>query len=60
MHLDLDMGKYGLFVWGAYGASFIALVSLTLVSLRAHAVRRKHLEALQAAVADRSVEGGSK
>ena len=60
MHLDLDMGKYGLFVWGAYGASFVGLVGLTLASLRAHAVRRKHLEALQAAVEDRRIEEGRK
>ncbi len=53
MHLDLDMGKYGLFVWGAYGASAVAIIVLVLVSLRAQATRRKHLEALQAAVADK-------
>ncbi len=52
MHLDLDMGKYGLFVWGAYGASFLAIVSLTLISLRAHANKKQRLDALQAAVED--------
>jgi len=50
MHLDLDMGKYVVFVWGAYGASFVALSTLVLISLCAHAQRRKVLEALQAAV----------
>lgn len=52
MHLDLDMGKYGLFVWGAYGASVLAIAALTLLSLRAHADKKKRLEALQAAVED--------
>ena len=52
MHLDLDMGKYALFVWGSYGATFIALAGLIGVSLRAHADRRKKLEALQAALAE--------
>lgn len=53
MHLDLDMGKYGLFVWGAYGISVLAIAGLILVSLRAQAQRRKHLEALQDAMADK-------
>ena len=53
MHLDLDMGKYAVFVWGAYGASAIAIGALVLVSLRAHATRKKQLEALQAAVEDK-------
>ena len=52
MHLDLDMGKYGLFVWGAYGASVLAIVSLIAISLRTHADKKKRLEALQAAVED--------
>ncbi len=52
MHLDLDMGKYAFFVWGSYGATFFALGSLIIVSLRAHAERRKKLEALQAALAE--------
>ncbi|MGZ3304308.1 MAG: heme exporter protein CcmD [Asticcacaulis sp.] len=50
MHIDLDMGKYGLFVWGSYGATLIALVALTVVSLRTRAERRRKLEALQDAV----------
>ena len=52
MHLDLDMGKYAIFVWGSYGASAIAVGALVLMSLRAHATRKKQLEALQAAAAD--------
>jgi len=50
MTLDLDMGKYAVFVWGSYGAAFVALAALIIVSLRTHALRRKRLEALQAAV----------
>ena len=49
MHLDLDMGKYAFYVWGAYGVSALALLSLVLLSLRVHARRRKVLEALQEA-----------
>ena len=43
------MGKYGLFVWGSYGLSFIAIASLVIVSLRSHAQRKKVLDALQQA-----------
>ncbi len=53
MHLDLDMGKYAVFVWGAYGASVIAIGALILMSLRANATRRKQLEGLQAAAEDK-------
>lgn len=53
MHLDLDMGKYAVFVWGAYGSSAVAVGALIFMSLRAHAVRRKQLEALQAAALDK-------
>lgn len=53
MHLDLDMGKYAIFVWGAYGASAVAVCALVVMSLRAHAMRRKQLDALQAAVEDK-------
>ena len=48
----LDMGKYAVYVWGAYGATALTLVSLVVLSLRAQAGRRKTLEALQAAVAE--------
>ena len=43
------MGKYAIYVWGAYGATFIALGALVVISLRVQAQRRKVLEALQAA-----------
>ncbi|ESQ84722.1 hypothetical protein AEAC466_06615 [Asticcacaulis sp. AC466] len=47
--MDLDMGKYVVFVWGCYGATAIGLGGLILASLRTHMRRRKVLEALQAA-----------
>ena len=47
--VDLDMGKYVIYVWGAYGATLIALGTLIVISLRVQAQRRKVLEALQAA-----------
>ena len=47
--MDLDMGKYGLFVWGSFGLSFVALGALTWLSLRVQAKRRQVLEALQKA-----------
>jgi heme exporter protein CcmD len=48
--MDLNMGKYVVFVWGCYGATALALGALIIVSLRAQAKCRKVLEALQAAV----------
>jgi heme exporter protein D len=48
--MDLDMGKYVVFVWGCYGATAAALSALIAASLRAQARRRKVLEALQAAM----------
>ncbi len=47
--MDIDMGKYALFVWGSYGVSFVAIAALVAVSLRTHIRRKKVLEALQAA-----------
>lgn len=52
MHLDLDMGKYVVFVWGAYGATALGLIGLVVLTLRAHIKRKKQLAALQAAVAE--------
>lgn len=48
----LDMGKYAVYVWSAYGATAVTLGSLIVLSVRAQAARRKTLEALQAAVAE--------
>ncbi len=38
------MGGYAGFVWTAYGASFVALVGLGLLSWRAHARAKERLE----------------
>jgi heme exporter protein CcmD len=56
----LDMGKYAIYVWGAYGVTFVTLASLIVVSVRTQALRRKKLEALQAAVAEAKAEGARK
>jgi len=48
----LDMGKYAVYVWGAYGATALVLASLVVVSVRTQVSRRKKLEALQAAVVE--------
>ena len=50
--LNLDMGKYAVYVWSAYGITTLTLVSLVVLSLRAQAERRRKLEALQSAVAE--------
>ncbi|HVZ30186.1 MAG TPA: heme exporter protein CcmD [Asticcacaulis sp.] len=50
MHLDFDMGRYGFFVWGAYGASVLAIGGLILASVWGRAERLKRLTALQDAV----------
>lgn len=52
MHLDFDMGKYGFFVWGAYGASVLAIGGLILASVRARLTGLRRLTALQDAQKD--------
>jgi heme exporter protein CcmD len=47
--MDFDMGKYGFYVWGAYGLSALSLGALVLISLRAQGQQKKALEALNAA-----------
>ena len=47
MHIDLDMGKYAIYVWPAYAVTALALVVLVVLSLRVHVRRRKVLAALQ-------------
>jgi heme exporter protein D len=54
--MDLDMGKYGLFVWGSYGLSLLGLGALVVISLVVHARRKKVLEALQEAVEEAKAE----
>ncbi len=49
MHIDLDMGRYAFYVWGAYGASALGLGGLIVTTLMAHARRKKVLAALQEA-----------
>jgi len=56
----LDMGKYAVYVWSAYGATAVTVVSLVVLSLRVQAARRRKLEALQAAVADAKADGAPK
>lgn len=46
--LDLDMGKYGLYVWGSYGATAVAFIALSVASLAAHRAQKRRLKALQA------------
>jgi heme exporter protein D len=46
--MDFDMGKYGLFVWGSYGLSAVALMALACLSLMAHKRLQKTLAALNA------------
>ena len=45
--LDLDMGKYGFFVWTSYGATLLGLAGLAVMTLRSHAKRKAVLKALQ-------------
>ncbi|UDF03801.1 heme exporter protein CcmD [Asticcacaulis sp. AND118] len=45
--MDLDMGKYVLFVWGSYGLSAVALITLTVLSVNTHRERAAKLKALQ-------------
>ena len=54
MNFDFDMGKYAFYVWGAYGAAFLGLAGLTVLTVRGHIARRKELEALQAALKDKA------
>lgn len=47
MHLDLNMGKYAVFVWTSYGATLFGLGALAFISVRVHARRKAILKALQ-------------
>ncbi|WP_298328259.1 heme exporter protein CcmD [Asticcacaulis sp.] len=49
--MDWNMGKYAFFVWGSYGVTALALLSLTVLSVRAHRERAAKLKALQEALA---------
>jgi heme exporter protein CcmD len=52
--MDFDMGKYGFYVWGAYGLTALSLGILVLMSVRAHGQAKKALAALSAAVEKRN------
>jgi len=45
--MSLDMGKYALYVWGAYGVSFVLLMALVLGSLRAQNQAKEQLAYLE-------------
>jgi heme exporter protein D len=47
--LDLDTGKYALFVWPAYGVSLIAFIGMIWTSLAFSRRWRKRAEELKAA-----------
>ncbi|NVJ98383.1 MAG: heme exporter protein CcmD [Alphaproteobacteria bacterium] len=42
-----DMGSVGPFVWGAYGATFVGLAGLAVISLRANAQAAKEVERMR-------------
>jgi len=44
-----DMGKYAAFVWPAYGASFIGIVTAIALTLSAYTRAKKRLQALESA-----------
>jgi heme exporter protein D len=50
--LDLDAGKYALFVWPAYGISLIAFVGMIVMSLGFSRRWRKRAEELKASERD--------
>ena len=47
--LDLDVSPYGLFVWGAWGISALALLALVVRSAVASRRWKRDLERLEAA-----------
>jgi heme exporter protein CcmD len=46
--LDLDFGKYGPFIWGAYGITGLVFALMILSSLRHSAHWRRRAEELKA------------
>ncbi|WP_417459549.1 heme exporter protein CcmD [Kordiimonas sp.] len=40
----LDMGKHAIFIWSAYGVTFLALAGLAFLSLRAHKAALRDVE----------------
>lgn len=41
------MGKHAIFIWSAYGVTFLALVGLALLSLKAHRTAERDVERLR-------------
>jgi heme exporter protein CcmD len=46
--LDLDFGKYGPYIWGAYGITALVFAVMILSSLRLSSHWRRRAEALKA------------
>lgn len=47
MHLDFDMGRYGPYVWGAWGASVLVLMVLTLWTRARARLAHRRLEEIE-------------
>jgi len=52
--LDLDAGKYAMFVWPAYGVSAIAFIGMIAMSLGFSRRWRKRAEDLKASAPERA------
>ncbi|WP_417456224.1 heme exporter protein CcmD [Kordiimonas sp.] len=40
----LDMGKHAIFIWAAYGVTFVSLIVLALLTLKAHRTAARDVE----------------
>lgn len=49
MNALLDMGEYAAYIWTAYGAALIILVTLVLVTRKQQKATRKQVDILRAA-----------
>jgi heme exporter protein CcmD len=47
--IDLDMGKYGFYVWGSYALTAISLIGIVALSVMTHQKMKRQLKALNAA-----------
>jgi heme exporter protein D len=54
--LDLDAGKYAMFVWPAYGVSALAFIGMIAMSLSFSRRWRKRAEELKASAPERASE----
>lgn len=48
--MNFDMGKWAVFIWGAYGISAIALIGLALSSFARHQGVRLRVQTLETAL----------